>query len=588
MKITKRILLTLLVLSLLTPPYRTSEEEEEDEDEESPEEWIDTGCVKERPAMCPDGMCHENYDECEILPGCTDAETPIMCPSGMCVSNFDECVMTSYNCVIHGYERCPDGFCRINCSGIRTNGCYMDAPYFCPNGTCTKYLIECTDYRCPDFNEPFVCDDLSCKKSTLSCPINQTSYMIEDTVDSKVLNLNEFTHTIHTVWNSKDSNMLAIKMYFTGNSLFYNEFTAAFRKLTDKSIEEITGDLHFEPVPASVYDGSTIDYPEIDLEIEKLTSIIFSKEFKMLQSSEFIRSTVFKFSLDDFDYNHFLFNSFPSVQMRFNKIANFPRSNLSETENEELKKKYDTEYDLSDGSKFYCLAIFDEEHNEWHCAARKIYFISDKIIEYKLPRPGVYAVIYSPESSTNNIEYCGFICQNKKAVFGSILLIIPVAFLVFMFVKDILMAVYERTKKKLKGLTAEDNDPFYEELHQEEEKGEKIDLDKLIHEDYYEIKGNTHTFVNPLAYGQDSGGKENEETKLENQKIKLKFENSQALGEKLKLLKKLSALNSEIAEIKNEISKLKKLQGINAIYENFGERGDEGEGTKGNINDVSF
>lgn len=590
MKFSRKLLLSLFLLTLLTKPIRA--DDEEDEEEEEPEDWIDTGCVKDRPAMCPDGMCHESYDECEILPGCTDAEKPVMCPSGMCVANFDECILTSYNCVIQGYERCADGFCRINCSGIKTNGCPMNRPYFCPNGNCVKYLIECTDYRCPDFNEPFICDDLSCKKSTLSCPINQSSYMIEDVLETKVLNLNEFTHTIHTVWNSKDSNMLAIKMYFNGNSLFYNEFTAGYRKLVDKSIEEITGNLHFEPIPASVYNNSHVNYEEIDLEVEKLTSTIFSKEFKALGNSEFIRSTVFKFTMEDFDYNHFIFNDFPTIQLRYNKLANFPRSDLSESENEELKKHYDTIYDLDKGENFYCLAIYDEEDNVWHCASRRILFISDKIIEYKIPRPGIYAVIYFPDLSTNNIEYCGFICHYKKEFFGSILLIIPISFLIFLYVKDILEVIYESTKEKLKAITADDDDLFYAKLNEDKKKegqGKGIDLDKLIHEDYYEIKGDTHTFVNPLIYGQEGAKQKSDLAELENKKVKLKFENAQALNEKLNLLKKLSALNSEIAEIKSEISKLKKLQGINAIYENFGDRGDkDDQGINPNINDTSF
>lgn len=564
MKRRTHLFILALAILMLSNPIKSEEEEDDNES------WIDSGCIKDKPALCPNGLCMVSYDECDIIMGCTANDLPLMCPNGNCVSNFEDCEDKSYDCVVPEHTRCSDGACRVKCSGIRTNGCSMDRPFFCPTGKCVKTQIQCTDFRCPTFKEPFMCDDLSCKKTPMSCPNNQTSMLIHEEKTQLLINYNDHIKSVYTVWYNQDLNNLALRFYSSGNRLFYDKHTAGFYKLREKSIEEFTGSIHFEPVPFSDFENSKILYEKIDLQVEILTSIIFAKAFSSLKPYEFVRSPAFKFSVENYEYNHFPYASSPSIQIKYTKLDGYPVESKSKDDIRKISVEYEVEYDLTDPSQLYCLGYYDIKQKTWFCVARRMFKYSDHLIEYKLPIPGIYAVLYAPATEMANIEPCSFICQNKKVILSLLLLILPIALLVSLYIKDHIKTLYRLTKQNLVALTAKDDDPFYKKEENEEKPNES---QHILDDDNYEIKGDTYTFINPLIFGTGSQNIENSDKELEGQKVKLKFKNMQVLNEKLLILKKLSALNSEIADLKDDIMRLKKLQGINAIYETPGDAG---------------
>ena len=133
----------LILLSLLTG-LCLCEKSKDDEDDFSFEDDYDIGCNSNRPAMCPDGNCYEDYSFCQPLRGCTSQEAPILCPSGLCALDFAACGQPSqYACDLNNYRRCADGICRQDCAGVQTNGCPVEAPFYCPDGHCARNRLEC-------------------------------------------------------------------------------------------------------------------------------------------------------------------------------------------------------------------------------------------------------------------------------------------------------------------------------------------------------------------------------------------------------------------------------------------------------------
>lgn len=104
----------------------------------------DIGCTVNRPALCPNGVCYEDYSFCAAVQGCVVAPDVLMCPSGVCTSDFGQCSDNRYECDLENYERCADGVCRRNCTEIFTNGCPSSAPFYCPSGRCGRTMLECT------------------------------------------------------------------------------------------------------------------------------------------------------------------------------------------------------------------------------------------------------------------------------------------------------------------------------------------------------------------------------------------------------------------------------------------------------------
>jgi len=131
---------TCLFLFLILAKPLFSEEQSEESTTPTP----DIGCTANRPALCSNGGCFENYSFCQPVRGCVTAPDTLMCPSGACTSDFSLCSESTYGCDLDKYIRCPDGICRIHCQEILTNGCPASAPFYCPSGKCGKTMLECT------------------------------------------------------------------------------------------------------------------------------------------------------------------------------------------------------------------------------------------------------------------------------------------------------------------------------------------------------------------------------------------------------------------------------------------------------------
>lgn len=131
--------LTFVLFLMLTSISKAKELEKQNE-----EPTPDIGCTENRPALCSDGGCYENYSFCKHFRGCISVPETLMCPSGVCTSDFGLCSENSYECELDGYKRCSDGICRKKCHQIFTNGCPSTAPFYCPSSKCGKTMLECT------------------------------------------------------------------------------------------------------------------------------------------------------------------------------------------------------------------------------------------------------------------------------------------------------------------------------------------------------------------------------------------------------------------------------------------------------------
>lgn len=133
---------TLLFLGILVAGGLA---DDADSDQDAPlSNSPDIGCTINRPALCPNGACYEDYSFCGPVAGCVVSPDLLMCPSGACTSDFSQCADNFYDCDLEGYTRCADGACRQHCGEIYTNGCPASAPFYCPSGRCGRTMLECT------------------------------------------------------------------------------------------------------------------------------------------------------------------------------------------------------------------------------------------------------------------------------------------------------------------------------------------------------------------------------------------------------------------------------------------------------------
>ena len=132
----KNIIFLILILRLSANQY--------DEEAETNEPTPDIGCTTNRPALCSNGICYENYSFCLPFRGCVVSPNLLMCPSGTCTSDFSLCSDTTYECELDDHKRCSDGICRVDCQQIETNGCPSNLPFYCPTGKCARSVLECT------------------------------------------------------------------------------------------------------------------------------------------------------------------------------------------------------------------------------------------------------------------------------------------------------------------------------------------------------------------------------------------------------------------------------------------------------------
>lgn len=154
----------------------------------------DPGCNKPNPARCPNTtsnqspICRPTYTHCSANSGCVNPKKPFRCITGQCVSHISFCVLPETNfsqnllsnsnfashssCESKNFERCFDGVCRFKgtCDCVEYSGCRFNE-FQCPDGTCSKSLMECAGAGGCPMARPYLCSDLSCVGNVELCPI---------------------------------------------------------------------------------------------------------------------------------------------------------------------------------------------------------------------------------------------------------------------------------------------------------------------------------------------------------------------------------------------------------------------------------
>ena len=80
--------------------------------------------------------------------------------------------------------------------------------------------------------------------------------------------------------------MKMIDFQYEDNFLVYNKFTAGYKQMEIEGKNTLELTITFSPVPRSVFTQTTLMYEETDLNTERVSNLIFSKEFKYLETIE--------------------------------------------------------------------------------------------------------------------------------------------------------------------------------------------------------------------------------------------------------------------------------------------------------------
>lgn len=359
------------------------------------------------------------------------------------------------------------------------------------------------------------------------------------------------TETVKTV-SQIDSNIHLVSVKFNYDSVFYSPYTAGYAYLSLQSETSMDIALKLEPVPLSYVSPSAFVYDDLDLESEKLTSLIFMKSVADLEASEFIRSPVFRFYFDNYEYNHFLMGPFQFV-LTFNKIHNYPDPDISAEELDRVRVDADLNLDVTDPSNYYCLANYNELTRTWACVSRNIVSISENKIEFTAVTTGIFAVIYCPKVEEGKPQFCGFVCRHKKAIMTFLMILVPILLIIGGFVWSLIRASYQKLEEKIKLVNTDENEAIVKQTDSREDtddEGVGVETAKFA-------------YNNPLLFQEDAQG-ENLNA-LELSKQRLKFKDEKLLAEKLKQLRKNLSLRNELESIRDAIAQIKVLQGQEAF-----------------------
>ncbi len=359
------------------------------------------------------------------------------------------------------------------------------------------------------------------------------------------------TETVKSV-SQIDPNINLVSVKFNYDSIFYSPYTAGYAYLSLQSETTMDVALKLEPVPLSYVSPSAFVYDELDLESEKLTSLIFMKSVADLEASEFIRSPVFRFYFDNYEYNHFLLGPF-EFMVTFNKIRNFPDPDITAEELEKLRTEADLNLDVTDPSNYYCLASYNELTRTWACISRNILSISENKIEFAAVTTGIFAVIYCPKVDDGNPQFCGFVCRHKKAIMTTLMVLVPVLLIVGGFIWSLFWASYRTLEEKIKLVNTDENEAIVKPgdgREDTDDEGVGVETAK-------------HAYNNPLLFQEDTHG--SDINALELSKQRLRFKDEKLLAEKLKQLRKNLSLRNELESIRDGIAQMKVLQGQEAF-----------------------
>lgn len=397
-----------------------------------------------------------------------------------------------------------------------------------------------------------MCANLECATDVSSCPMNYISYMIKEV--EFTVNVDEVNSIIENLKSTSqmDNNINLVSVRLNRSVLFYNPFTAGYAYLASQAKRTMTVSVKLEPVPFSLVNPSAFVYDQLDLESEKLTSLIFMKAVSDLEAHEFIRSPVFRLYMDGYDYNHFVVGPF-ELMINFNKIKDFPDSDITEEELQQIKDQTDLQMDVRDASNYYCLGSYNEMTRSWTCASRNILSISENRIEFSVVTTGVFAVLYFPKVQFDQPQFCGFACRNKRTLTTLLLVILPMVLIVFSFCWALAYKSYSKMEEKIRFVSSGEEEAIFKENENREDTDDEV----------IAVENAKNAYNNPLLFKDVPDS--NDFQDLQNTKLKLRYKDEKLLVEKLKQLRKNLSLKLEIEAIQDSIAHMKKLQGADAF-----------------------
>lgn len=346
-----------------------------------------------------------------------------------------------------------------------------------------------------------------------------------------------------------DSNVKLVSININRADMFYNPYTAGYAILSRENRKSINLKLKIESVPLSLAIPSEINYDDMDLEAEKLTSLIFMKSVGDLEPHEFIRSPIFRFFIDGSEYNHFLVGPF-EIAVHFNKIHDFPDFDITEEETARIHAENELKLNITDASNYYCLGTYNELTRSWSCASRKILSISENIIEFSVVTTGVFAVLYYPRTNESASMFCGWLCRNKRAIITFFVIILPILVIGLGWIISLLIDIYFKLEKKIISASKSDQEsPFKNAIEKVETDDENIPIESM-----------DNVYNNPLLF-RDGQNIDDIRT-LKNKKMQFRFRDEKLMVEKVEILKRSVNLRDEIELLNDRINMMKKLQGL--------------------------
>ena len=127
-------------------------------------------CPKNKPILCPEGVCVHDPKLCDNEESGCPYNKPYKCKNGACVENFILCLDKNVTCA-KDYKDCPDGSCVFKDDECPLkNGCYNDRKFKCADGTCINPdTTSCTPVLCP-YDTPYKCPNGYCVSKSSDCP----------------------------------------------------------------------------------------------------------------------------------------------------------------------------------------------------------------------------------------------------------------------------------------------------------------------------------------------------------------------------------------------------------------------------------
>lgn len=391
---------------------------------------------------------------------------------------------------------------------------------------------------------------MECAADVNSCPYNYLAYMARPLDHPiRVTEGQSLAETVKTP-SQVDPNINLVSVRFNYNAVFYSPFTAGYAYLSLQQETAMDVSLRIEAVPLSYVTPSAFEYDQLDLDSERLTGLIFMKAVADLEAHEFIRSPIFRFYFDNYEYNHFLTGPF-DITVAFNKLQGYPNNEVTPEEADLIRSTHDLDLDMTDPANFYCLANYNELTRTWSCVSRNILSVSENKIEFTVVTTGVFAVIYCPQADDNAGQFCGFVCRNKKGIMTALMVVLPILLIIGSFVWGLCWASYHSIKEKIELANTSEEEVILKavEEHETEDEAAAVETAKFA-------------YNNPLLFEQEAVGSDLEA--LEQAKQKLRFKDEKLLAEKLQQLRKNASLKNEIETLRENIGLMLRLQGAGA------------------------